>query len=296
AFASLLIIIFQGSVSRLIPLYAIGVFLCFTMSQSGMAKRWLRIGKLMKTGELTTSNEIPTMGSVLHYDRHWNYKMLLNGFGALVTAIVTVIFLVTKFTSGAWIIVILIPSLLLLFMRIHRHYKDVAHILSTAGQHITQRQRRLETIVLVGDVHRETLRLVEFANSLGVPWTPVHIAVHEERVEDIKRKWCERVGIGELVVVASPYRSLTRPLRAYVEKRLRNNPGGFIQVVVGQLRTGNPMSQILHQNAHFIEQLALGDIDGVVTTVVPLHLEKFKDETAEVAAEVAATVKPVKGA
>ncbi|CAN5437804.1 APC family permease [soil metagenome] len=292
AFASLLIIIFQGSVSRLIPLYAIGVFLCFTMSQSGMAKRWLRIGKLMKTGELTTTNEITTMGSVLHYDHHWNYKMLLNGFGAVVTAIVTVIFLVTKFVSGAWIIVILIPSLLLLFMRIHRHYKSVAHILSTAGQHVAQRQRRLETIVLVGDVHRETLRLVEFANSLGVPWTPVHIAVHEERVEDIKRKWKERVGIGELVVVASPYRSLTRPLRVYVEKRLKHNPGGFIQVVVGQLRTGNPMSQILHQNAHFIEQLALGDIDGVVTTVVPLHLEKFKDEMAE----AALPVEPVEGA
>jgi len=278
AFASLLIVVFSGSVSRLIPLYAIGVFLCFTLSQAGMAKRWLRIGNLMRTGELTTESEIATMGSVLHYDSHWNYKMILNGFGAVVTAIVTVIFLVTKFASGAWIIVILIPSLLWLFMRIHHHYKDVAHILSTAGEHVTQRQRHVETIVLVGDVHRETLRLVEFANSLGAPWTPIHIAVHEERVPDIKRKWHERVGIGELVIVPSPYRSLTRPLRAYVEKRLRHNPGGFIQVVVGQLRTGNPMSQILHQNAHFIEQLALGDIDGVVTTVVPLHLEKFKDE------------------
>jgi amino acid transporter len=287
AFASLLIIIFSGSVSRLIPLYAIGVFLCFTMSQAGMAKRWLRIGRLMRSGELTPDKEIPTMGSILHVDRHWNYKMLLNGFGACITAVVTVIFLVTKFTSGAWIIVILIPSLLWVFLRIHRHYQEVAHILSTAGQHVTRRQRHVETIVLVGDVHRETLRLVEFANSLGVPWTPVHIAVHEERVADIKRKWQERVGIGELVVVSSPYRSLTRPLRAYVEKRLRNNPDGFIQVVVGQLRTSNPMSQILHQNAHFIEQLALGDIDGVVTTMVPLHLEKFKNDMLDEAKSVA---------
>lgn len=285
AFASLLIVVFSGSVSRLIPLYAIGVFLCFTLSQSGMAKRWWRIGKLMRSGELTPDKEIPTLGSILHYDRHWNYKMILNGFGAFITAIVTIIFLVTKFASGAWIIVILIPSLLSLFMRIHRHYKDVATILSTANERAVQRKRHVETIVLVGDVHRETLRLVEFANSLNVPWTPVHIAVHEERVPDIKRKWQERVGIGELVVVNSPYRSLTRPLRNYVEKRLRNHPDGFIQVVVGQLRTGNPMSQILHQNAHFIEQLALGDIDGVVTTIVPLHLEKFKEDIRHETAE-----------
>ncbi|MDQ3247774.1 MAG: APC family permease [Chloroflexota bacterium] len=277
-FASLLILLFQGSVSRLIPLYAIGVFLCFSLSQAGMAKRWRRIGALMQSGELTTDNEIETLGSVLHYDRHWQLKMLLNGFGAAVTAIVTVIFLVTKFSSGAWIIVILIPSMLWLFLRIHRHYQEVAQVLSTAGQHVTERRRPVETIVLVGDVHRETLRLVEFANGLGVPWTPVHIAVHEERVPEIKRKWAERVGIGELTVVRSPYRSLTQPLRSYIEKRLRANPGGFIQGVLGQLRTGHTVSQILHQNAHLIEQLALDDIDGVVTTVVPLHLEKFKDE------------------
>jgi hypothetical protein len=244
-----------------------------------MAVRWQRIGSLMRTGELTPANEIPTTGSILHYDRHWRQKMWFNAFGACVTAIVTLIFLITKFTTGAWITVILIPSLLWLFLRIHRHYREVAQVLSTAGQHVSQRTRHIETIVMVGDVHRETLRLVEFANSLGVPWTPVHIAVHEERVPEIKRKWAERVGIGELKILHSPYRSLTRPLRNYVERKLHENPDGFIQVVLGQLRTGNPMSQILHQNAHLIEQLALGDIDGVVTTIVPLHLAKVKNET-----------------
>jgi hypothetical protein len=133
----------------------------------------------------------------------------------------------------------------------------------------------METIVLVGDVHRETLRLVEFANSLGLPWKAVHIAVHEERVADIQRKWQERVGAGELVVLKSPYRSLTRPLHSYVKRRLKQNPGGYVHLVMGELRTGNPLSQILHQNAHFIEQLALGDLRGVITTVVPFPLEEF---------------------
>lgn len=275
AFASLLIVVFQGSVSRLIPLYAIGVFLCFTLSQAGMAKRWRHIGNMMKTGELTPDKEMLTMGSVIHFDRHWFAKMLLNGFGAFVTSIVMVIFLVTKFTSGAWIIVLLIPTLVWIFMRIHRHYMNVAQILSTAGHRFSAVSKPVETVVLVGDVHRETLRLVEFAISLNAPWKAVHIAVNEERTADVQRKWDERVGIGELVILKSPFRSLTRPLRAYVEKLLRQNPGGFVQVVLGQLRTGHPMSQVLHQNAHIIEQLALHDLEGVVTTVVPFQLEQF---------------------
>src|SRR5687768_6063863 len=119
----------------------------------------------------------------------------------------------------------------------------VAQILSTAGEHVSRHRRHVETIVLVSDVHRETLHLVEFANSLGVPWTPVHIAVHEERVPDIKRKWSERVGIGELKILSSPYRSLTQPLRLYVEKRLRQHPDGYVQVVLGNLRTGSPLTQ-----------------------------------------------------
>jgi hypothetical protein len=289
-FASFLIIIFQGSVSRLIPLYAIGVFLCFTLSQAGMAKRWLRIGMLMASGELKPGQEIATLGSLLHYDPHWRYKMYLNGFGSAVTAVVTVIFLVTKFASGAWIIVLLIPTLLWIFMRIHRHYREVARILSTEGRHLEKSKRHVETLVLVGDVHRETLRLVEFAIGLGVPWTPVHIAVNEERVADIQRKWAERVGVGELMILRSPYRSIIRPLHNYVERRLREHPDGFIQVVLGQLHTGNPASQILHQNAHFIEQLALADIDGVVTTIVPLNLRKYKEEFAHTTASTQAVV------
>ncbi|MBW7881530.1 MAG: APC family permease [Caldilineaceae bacterium] len=275
AFASLLIIVFQGSVSRLIPLYAIGVFISFTLSQSGMARRWLKTGRLMYAGKLTPETEIPTLGSILHYDRHWMWKMLLNGFGAVITSIVAIIFLVTKFLSGAWIVVILMPFLVWLFDQIHGHYKRVATILSTAGETFRGQQRPVETIILVGDVHRETMRLVEFANSLGVPWKGVHIAVNEERVAEVQRKWQERVGIGELVILRSPYRSLTRPLYTYVRKRLRQNPGGYIHLVMGELRTGSPLSQLLHQNAHIIEQLALSDLDGVVTTLVPFPLEKY---------------------
>lgn len=275
AFASLLIVVFQGSVSRLIPLYAIGVFVCFTVSQGGMAKRWRRIGRMMNSGDLLPGQEIATQGSILHYDRHWQGKMALNGFGAIVTALVAMIFLVTKFTHGAWIIVILIPSLVWLFFTIHHHYQHVAAALSTAGEKLNQERRPVETIVLVSDVHRETMRLIEAANSLGLPWKAIHIAVDPERVPDIQRKWQERIGMGDLIVLQSPFRSVTAPLRSYIAKWMRQNPGGYMHVIMGQLRTGSPMAQILHQNAHLIEHLALSDIDGVLTTVVPFSLESY---------------------
>ncbi|MGL4650416.1 MAG: APC family permease, partial [Caldilineaceae bacterium] len=277
AFASLLLIVFQGSVSRLIPLYAIGVFLCFTISQAGMAKRWRRVGRLMRSGNLAPGQEIETMGSIIHHDTHWSWKMILNGTGAVITSIVMMIFLITKFTHGAWLIVLLIPILVWVFTRIHRHYKSVAVILSTAGQHASDERRPMQAIVLVGDVHRETLKLVEFAHSLGVPWKAVHIAVNEERVADIQKKWAERVGMGELVIVRSPFRSLTRPLRSYVEKLLRQQKGGYVQVIMGELRTGNPATQALHQNAHIIQRLALNDLPGVVATIVPFQLETYRD-------------------
>jgi hypothetical protein len=278
ALSSLLIFIFQGSVSRLIPLYAIGVFLSFTLSQLGMVKRWRKVGKLMAAGVLRPDNSIATEGSILHHDRHWVWKMALNGTGALVTAIVTVIFLATKFVQGAWVIALLVPCLLWLFFRIHHHYRHVAEQMSTAGRKLNPQRRHVYTIILIGDVHRETMHLVEFAQSLGVEWEAVHIAVHPEKVADIQRKWKERIGIDRLVIVSSPYRSLTRPLHAYIARKLKEWPDGYVQVVMGELRTNNPLSQILHQNAHIIEQLALRDFEQVVTTIVPLQLEHLERE------------------
>lgn len=260
--------------SRLIPLYAIGVFLSFTLSQTGMVRHWQRVGTLMKTGGLTPGKQLRTHGSILEYDAYWTPKMILNGVGATITAIVTVIFLVSKFSQGAWITAILIPGLLALFFRIHHHYRKVARMLSTEGLTIPKRTRHVDTLILVGDIHRETLRLVEFANALGVPWKAVHIAVHEDRVAKIQQKWQERVGVGDLIIVPSPYRSLTRPLRDYVMGLLEDHPDGFIHIVMGQLRTRNPLAQFLHQNAHLIEQVALQDIEGVVTTVVTFQLDE----------------------
>jgi amino acid transporter len=122
--SSLLIILFQASVTRLIPLYAIGVFLSFTLSQAGMARRW------WKSGHLRRDEEVVEPGSVNRYDDHWKIKMIVNGFGAVCTFIVMIVFAVTKFNDGAWIIVIIIPALIVVFFTIHRHYRSLANKLS----------------------------------------------------------------------------------------------------------------------------------------------------------------------
>ncbi len=118
--ASGLIVIFQAETTRLIPLYAIGVFLSFTLSQSGMVMRWRRAGK-MQPGE-----ELEVHGAILRYDKAWRPKLIVNAIGAVMTFVVMIIFAVAKFSDGAWIVVVVIPVLVLIFYRIHVHYKEVA--------------------------------------------------------------------------------------------------------------------------------------------------------------------------
>jgi len=278
--ASLLIVIFRGSVTRLIPLYAIGAFLSFTLSQVGMVKRWKKVGALMQSGELSPGKEIVTQGGLLRYDPMWRPKQMLNAIGGMMTAIVAVVFLVSKFIQGAWITAIVIPSLLALFSRIHHHYRYVAMLMSTSGVSTRTHPHQIQTIVLIENVHQETLRLIDFAKSLGGSWQGVHVGVNPERVEEVKKKWAERIGEGELVILESPFRSLSRPIRKYVEELTSKNPDMILHVVMGELLTGNPLTQILHQNSHYIQQLALQDLDNVVISIVPVKLKNLERDGA----------------
>ncbi|MSP13022.1 MAG: hypothetical protein EXR62_08690 [Chloroflexi bacterium] len=231
----------------------------------------------MKSGVLFPGKEISTLGSVLHHDPAWRAKQLLNAIGAVITAIVTVVFLLSKFTQGAWVTMLLIPGLLALFFRIHTHYQHVAAVMSTAGTQEHPHRRHIQTIVLIENIHRESMRLIDYAKSLEGPWKAVHVAVYPERIPEIKRKWAERIGEGHLIILPSPYRRLSLPIRQYVEKLLQEDPDGFVNVVIGELVTGSPLTQILHQNSHFIQQLALQDLDGVVITIVPVQLRKLEE-------------------
>jgi hypothetical protein len=259
-------------VTALIPLYAIGVFLSFTISQSGMVVHLNRIGKL-KPGEVHQGLE-----TAIEYDRHWRVKQIISAIGAVCTFVVMVVFAVTKFTSGAWFVVILIPFLVLIFFRIHRHYKEVAHALSLQGVPVDTHVRPVQTLILVDDVHAESVRLVNFAKSLGHPWKAIHIGVNPDKVKTVEAKWEKRIGEGELVIIPSPFRLLAEPLRDYIDQHRLEEPDGFIHVIMGHLVMDTFWEQALHHNSAYIFNLALTGLDRVVVTMVPYQIHHERDE------------------
>jgi amino acid transporter len=266
--ATLLVIVSQARVTALIPLYAIGVFLSFTMSQTGMVVRLRKIGKLLP-GE-----EIPGRETVMRYDPHWRLKMVISTLGAVCTGMVMIIFAVTKFTSGAWFVVLLIPTLVFIFFRIHYHYRDVARLLSLEGVAVDVEKRPVQTLILVDDVHAETVRLVNFAKSLDHPWRAVHIAVNPNKADLIHEKWRKRIGEGELVMIPSPYRLLAEPLHQYIEELQAKTPGSFVHVIMGHLAMDTFWEQALHQNSAVMFNLALSRMERVVVTSVPYQIHR----------------------
>ena len=265
--ASLLIIIFQASVSGLIPLYAIGVFLSFTISQSGMVVRWRKISRI-KPGEEIASEETTT-----GHDPRWRSKQIVNAAGALVTGIVAMVFAVTKFKEGAWIIIVLLPALVWIFSRIHRHYQEVARELSVAGMSKPVAARRVQTLVLVDNLHAATIRAINFAVSLERPWTAVHVSIDEKRTADLQRKWAERMSEHALVVLPSPYRSLTEPLVEYVQQLRQQDPESYIHLLVGGLTMGSYWEQALHRNSTLPIGLAFRQMEGVAITNIAFQLQ-----------------------
>jgi len=273
--ASLLVIIFQASTTNLIPLYAVGVFLSFTISQSGMVKR------MWKTGKLKPGEKIQGLDTTLEYDPHWRRHLAISAIGAVSTGIVMIVFAVTKFMTGAWFIVVLIPILVFIFFRIHKHYKDVAQALSWESAPPDTDPSPVETLILVDDVHAETVRLVNFAKSLKHRWRALHVGVNPEKVELVCEKWKKRIGEGELVVIPSPYRLLAEPIQGYIEQLQDENPGCFVHVIMGHLAMDTYWEQALHQNTAFIFNLALARMDRVVVTTVPYQIHHRRHEEDE---------------
>lgn len=273
--ASLLIVVMNARTTALIPLYAIGVFLSFTISQSGMVVR------LRKIGRLQPGEKIQGLETVLEYDAHWRLKAAISGFGAVCTGIVMLIFAITKFTSGAWFVIVLIPILVFAFFRVHHHYQAVARNLSLKKNGHDIVAHPVQTVVLVDGVHTGTIELVNFAKSLRHPWHAVHIGVNPEKASKVNALWNDVIGEGELVVVPSPYRQLNLPIRTYIEKLLRENPDTIIHVVVGHLAMETAWEQALHQNSVLIFNLALNGLERVVLTIVP-HQIRLKKEGNDV--------------
>lgn len=273
--ASVLVIVMGASTTALIPLYAIGVFLSFSLSQAGMVVHAWHVGKL-KPGE-----RIEGADSVMEYDPKWWLHMAVSGLGATITFVVMLIFAITKFVTGAWFVLILIPVLVFIFSRIHRHYKDVAQALSLENQPSQIQTDRVITLLLVDGVHMGTLQMVNFAKSLGSPWKAIHVGVNPERTQKTQEKWNQYIGDDNLVIIQSPYRHLLAPIREYVMDLLRENPTAIVHIVMGHLAMDSVFTQALHQNSSLILNLGLTGLERVVVTIVPLQV-RHDQEGADV--------------
>jgi amino acid transporter len=248
ALSALLIVVFGGETHALIPLYAVGVFVSFTLSQSGMVRRWWR-------------------------ERHsgWWAHAAVNGLGAAATAVVTVIIGMTKFTHGAWIVVVLIPILVVGFWRIRVHYAHVAENLSL--DHFERKPVTGHRVVVpIGGVHRATLRAVDYARQLS----PEVTAVYVDQAGDGNRilaKWAEWGAGVPIVVLDSPYRSITRPLLDYIDL-LREKFGrdGFVTVVLPEFIPHHWWHHLLHNQSALLLKGALLFRRNVVVVDVPFHL------------------------
>lgn len=179
------------------------------------------------------------------------------------------VFAATKFSQGAWIVVILIPLLVVGFFRIHRHYQQVKRALSLQARPIDVRTHPMETIVLVNDVHQGTLQMISFAESLGKPWVAVHVAVRPEKTARVLEKWNSYLGErGCLYVLPSPYRSLTGPIFRLVKEVKREHPDAFINIIMAQLVTESLWEQLLHRNSGPLFKFAFQRLQGVAVTDV----------------------------
>ena len=266
--SSILIILFQASVTRLIPLYAIGVFLCFTLAQIGMARRWRRSGQLQD--ESTT----PGSAQPLKYDHKWKLKMIANGFGALCTAIVMGVFIVTKFVDGAWIVLVVTPIFIGILLWIRRHYTSVANRLSLGNYgEPPPYLGRHRVLVPISNVHQGALAALRYARTLSDDVTAVHVSIEPHDTEKVRKRW-EKWGRGtRLVVVDSPYRLFLEPLLIYIDEILAaRQPNEIITIVVPHFVPTHRIHNALHMQTAELLRRELLTTPGVVITEVPYQI------------------------
>lgn len=265
--SSLLIIIFKASVTRLIPLYAIGVFLSFTLSQAGMARRW------WKSGHLKADEKIVEPGSTITHDAAWKFKLLVNGFGSFCTLVVMVVFAITKFKDGAWIIIFLIPLMVSVFYAIHHHYKSLAAKLTLDHYKGNSRIRRHRIVVLIASVHRGSLAALDYARALGPDVTALHVSVDERESEKVKEKWNTYGDGTRLVILDSPYRLLVEPILDYINNLLKiREPNELLTVIVPQFVPKHWYENLLHNQTALMLRFALMFKTGLVLVEVPYQV------------------------
>jgi hypothetical protein len=255
--AGLLLVVFGGDTNQLINLFAVGVFVSFTLSQSGMVCHWWRLRKEQKGAYRS---------------------MVINGLGALTTALVTIIVSVTKFIQGAWIVVLLIPLLVCMFIAINRHYLHVERVRITDIP-ILPEQIHHRLIVPIHRLDAAAIQSIAYARSISPHVTVVHVSIDDAEADKLRAdwdRWQKRYLKDEeethLLVIESPYRSLLPPLLAYIDTIHERHPADTVSVVLPEFVVAHWWEHFLHNQTALRLKASLFFRPGIVVIDVPLHL------------------------
>ena len=292
-FASLLVIGFGGDTSRLIPLYAVGVFLSFTLSQAGMVRHWLKVRRFenyddsIHQSQVESERAIPDALLAVEQSKsprfvtdevtertNWLKSLIINAVGAAATFIVLTVFIITKFMHGAWLVVVMIPLLVLLFSAIHKHYVSVATQLSLESFDDSLQPIHHTVIVPISGIHRGVMNALQYAKSIEPNnVTAVYVDFDEEATAKLRERW-DKLNLGiKLVVLPSPYRELTRPLVRYIHRVERRRDDDVITVVVPEFVPKKWWHHLLHNQSSLLLKGALLFREGIIVTNVPYHLK-----------------------
>lgn len=248
ALAIALVWYFRGELDLLLPLYAVGVFTAFTLSQGGMVVRWIRL-----------------KGS------GWRYKVAINGVGAICTAVVALVILVTKFTEGAWIVLLLITATSMGLIAINRRYRNIGSQLALppGAKPIHHKQT---AILLVPRVHQGIAAALDYATSLHAEVRGLHVTLDRNSVPELRSAWEDLAGSVPLVIIESPYRSLIEPTLDYIDEMLEEDPDRVVTVVVAEAVATKWIHKLLQENVAQQIKRALGRRRNVVVSNVRYFL------------------------
>lgn len=289
--SSILVVAFAGDTSRLIPLYAVGVFLSFTLSQTGMVRHWLNArndngdGHAIHRSDVETEDSIPDVNLAIEQskvtrlvhdeittDKHWKRSLAINFIGAIATAIVLIVFIATKFMHGAWLVVLTVPLLVFLFMVVHRHYVSVAKqlALDTTEGDFTSLDNTV--IVPISGLHRGVINAIQYAKSIAPGRvTAVYVDFENETAARLRERWDRMHLEVDLVVLRSPYRELTRPILRFIYKH-QVKTGGLLTVVIPEFVPRRWWQHLLHNQSSLLLKGALLFKENVIVANVPYHL------------------------
>ncbi len=251
-FSAVLVIIFQANEIAMLPLYAVCVFVSFTLSQSAMVVRHLRI-------------KAP----------RWQLGVMISGFGAFITLIVMLVQGITRFYEGAWLVLVIVPLMVIIFTSIHRHYNSVARQLSLEGADLPIALRRHTAVVLVSGIHRGVLPALQYGSSLAPDnVTAVYVNLDPDHTAKLQQRWSDWGCNVPLVVLESPYRSLITPLFNYIQELDARYDDDVLTVILPEFVPAHWWEHLLHNQTGFLLKAALMLNKNVVVTSVPYHLER----------------------